>query len=243
LKKNVIFVGGSGLIGKSLINDIRISSDFNCLNFDLRNSTEKSSLFFRTDASKMVNLNTAIQRAHKKHGLIYAVVNCAYPKALQKIDLPNINSDKFSREISNHLGLYLNVIQCFAKYFDKKKTSKIINFSSIYGSFMPRFEIYKNTSISTMPLQYLIIKSSINKLMEYSAKFFLKKNIKINNISPGGVQSSMEDKFFTRNYGKFTSNNKLLNCTDLNGLVNFLLSSHSDKITGQNIIIDDGFTL
>jgi NAD(P)-dependent dehydrogenase (short-subunit alcohol dehydrogenase family) len=135
------------------------------------------------------------------------------------------------------------VTQCFAKHFKKNNINKIINFSSIYGSQIPRFEIYKNTSIKTMPLQYSIIKNSINTLMSHSAKFFLKKNIKINNISPGGVLGLKENTKFVKNYGKFTSDRKLLEKSDITGIVFFLLSSGSDKITGQNMIIDDGFTL
>ena len=94
-----------------------------------------------------------------------------------------------------------------------------------------------------MPLQYLIIKNAIDSMMKYSAKFFLKKNIKINNISPGGILGLYENKKFIKNYTKFTAGNKMLCNKDLGGIVNFLLSTDSDKITGQNIIIDDGFTL
>jgi len=52
-----------------------------------------------------------------------------------------------------------------------------------------------------------------------------------------------EDKKFVVNYGKFTSSGTMLNKKDVTKTVLFLLSSGSDKITGQNIIIDDGFSL
>jgi NAD(P)-dependent dehydrogenase (short-subunit alcohol dehydrogenase family) len=241
LKKNVVFIGGSGLIGSELINDKDINVNFNCINFDL--VYKKNSFFYKTDASKQEQLKKSIIKVLKRFGNIYAVVNCVYPKVLQRKELPNINANKFLREINNHFGIYLNVIQCFAKFFDKDKISKIINFSSIYGSITPKFEIYRSTSISTMPLQYSIIKNAINTMMVYSAKFFLKKKIKINNISPGGVLGLKENKKFIANYGKFTSSGTLLNKKDVTKIVFFLLSSGSDKITGQNIVIDDGFSL
>jgi NAD(P)-dependent dehydrogenase (short-subunit alcohol dehydrogenase family) len=241
LKKNVVFIGGSGLVGSALISDKKINENFNCINFDLMNRA--NSFFIKTDASKSKQISSSIKEVLKKFGNIYAVVNCVYPKVLQRKNLPNIDSIKFSKEIADHLGIYLNVVQCFSKCFKKNYTSKIINFSSIYGSQNPKFEIYKNTSIKTMPLQYSLIKNSINTLTNYSAKFFLKKNIKINNISPGGILGYRENKKFVKNYGKFTSDGRLLDKTNLIGIVSFLLSSESDKITGQNIIIDDGFTL
>lgn len=70
-------------------------------------------------------------------------MNCVYPKALQRKELQNINANKFLKEINNHFGIYLNIIQYFVKFFDKNKTSKIINFSSIYGSMILKFEIYR----------------------------------------------------------------------------------------------------
>ena len=241
MKKNVVFIGGSGLIGLELINDKDINANFNCINFDLIN--KKNYFFYKTDASKQEQLKKSIVKVLKKFGDVYAVVNCVYPKVLQRKELPNINANKFLKEVNNHFGIYLNVIQCFAKFFDKNKISKIINFSSIYGSTIPRFEIYKSTSISGMPLQYAVIKNAINIMMRYSAKFFLKKKIKINNISPGGVSGLRENKKFVKNYGKFTSSGTMLNKKDITKTVLFLLSSGSDKITGQNIIIDDGFSL
>jgi NAD(P)-dependent dehydrogenase (short-subunit alcohol dehydrogenase family) len=241
LKKNVVFIGGSGLIGSELIKDKDINSNFNCINFDL--VYKKNSFFYKTDASKHEQLKKSIIKVLKRFGEIYAVVNCVYPKVLQRKELPNISTKKFLEELNNHFGIYLNVIQSFAKFFNKKKISKIINFSSIYGSMLPRFEIYKSTSINTMPLQYLIVKNAINNLMKYSAKFFLKKKIKINNISPGGVLGLTENKKFIKNYGKFTSSGQLLDKKDIAKTVLFLLSSGSDKITGQDIIIDDGFSL
>ena len=47
---------------------------------------------------------------------------------------------------------------------------------------------------------------------------------------------------FLRNYKKFCANGMLKN-NDLNGVVQFLLSNNSKNLYGQNIVVDDGFTL
>ena len=41
----------------------------------------------------------------------------------------------------------------------------------------------------------------------------------------------------------FCSNKNLLESSDLNGIIEFLISDYSKKITGQDFVIDDGFTL
>ena len=87
------------------------------------------------------------------------------------------------------------------------------------------------------------MKNAIDSMTRYSAKFFLKNKIRINNISPGGVFKYVCDIKFVKNYTKYTSSKRMIHPTDLANVVDFLLSSNSDKITGQTFIIDDGFTL
>ena len=108
------------------------------------------------------------------------------------------------------------------------------------GIFLPRFEIYKNSKFS-MPIQYLISKNGILQISKYMAKYYLKNNIRINCISPGGIFDNHK-KSFVKMYGKYTSSNKMLNKHDLCETVKFLLNKNA-KITGQNIIVDEGFTL
>ena len=94
-----------------------------------------------------------------------------------------------------------------------------------------------------MPLSYQISKNAINISSKYLAKFYKKKNITINTISPGGVISKQNKKFI-KNYSNFTNSKVgLIKPAEIVGLINFLISERSNKITGQDFIIDDGFTL
>ena len=113
-------------------------------------------------------------------------------------------------------------------------------FSSIYGFSSPNFEDYTNKVYSTV--EYGAIKSGIISITKYLAKYYKKKGLKINCISPGGIKDNQEKKFI-KNYKKRCNSKGLLDAKDLNGLINFLISHHSDQINGQNIVIDDGWSL
>ena len=65
-----------------------------------------------------------------------------------------------------------------------KKGGNIINLSSIYGSFIPRFEIYEGTSMTT-PIEYVAIKSGIESMSKYFAKTYIKSKLRINCVAPG----------------------------------------------------------
>ena len=92
------------------------------------------------------------------------------------------------------------------------------------------------------PLEYGVIKSGIIYMTKYLAKYLKNKNIRVNCISPGGILSEQPKKFKLR-YKIDTLNKGLLDPQDIFGLIEFLSSDRSKYINGQNIIIDDGWSL
>ena len=50
---------------------------------------------------------------------------------------------------------------------------------SIYGTLPPRFEIYRNTKLTT-PIEYVAIKAAIIQMTKYFAQYFKKDNIRVN---------------------------------------------------------------
>lgn len=237
-KRNIVLFGSSGLIGMNLKK--KLEKKFNIFGFDLK---KKSNDNYICDANNYKQTEKKISLLLKKINKIDAIIICVYPKIKKKnfdksLDL---NFKELSNEVNNHLKPFYNLNKIFIKYFEKKKGGVILNFASIYGSFLPRFEIYKNTKMN-MPIYYSIAKSSIIMMTKYLAKEYLDKKIRINSISPGGV-FDFQNKSFLKNYGKFCAHKNLLDEEDVSGLVEFLVSEESKKITGQDFIIDDGFTL
>jgi NAD(P)-dependent dehydrogenase (short-subunit alcohol dehydrogenase family) len=92
------------------------------------------------------------------------------------------------------------------------------------------------------PIAYSAIKSGIIAITRYLAKLYGKKNIQINCISPGGIKEN-QSKVFVKRYKKSCLSKGLLESDDLFPLVYFLFSENSKFINGQNIILDDGWSL
>ena len=105
----------------------------------------------------------------------------------------------------------------------------------------PRFEIYDNTPM-TMPVEYAAIKSGLIHLTKYMAKYFKGMNIKVNALSPGGIFDNQPEPFLEA-YKKQCSSKGMLDKSDLKGTLVYLLSDMSRYVNGQNIIVDDGFSL
>ena len=88
-------------------------------------------------------------------------------------------------------------------------------------------------------LEYNFIKNNIIHANKYYSKFIRGSGIRLNCISPE-VYFSNHGKKFVNNYSKNTNNNSMLDKEDLNTIVEYLISDGSRKITGQNIVVDDG---
>ena len=255
LKDKVIIVtGGAGRIGSAFIkaivaqNGTGVIAETNVAKADalkeeiLKTNAKAKIEVLNIDICSKNSVEGAIEILRDKYGRIDALVNNAYPisknfgKNFFEIDMQDFNDF-----VSLHLGGYFNISQIFVKYFLEQGYGNIINICSIYGVVAPKFEIYNNTTM-TMPVEYAAIKSGLIHLTKYMAKYFKGMNIKVNALSPGGIFDNQPEPFLEK-YKDQCLNKGMLNNSDLKGTLVYLLSDMSRYVNGQNIVVDDGFSL
>jgi len=250
----VVITGGAGLIGQEFVkavveqNGRAIIAD---INEELgKNVTESLSKelntknidFVQLDITSTESLQKCINYLDEKYGKIDALVNNAYPRNKNYgKHFFDVEYEDFVENVGLNLGGYFTTAQQFAKYFQKQEYGNIINISSIYGVVAPRFELYDETNMS-MPVEYAAIKSALIHLSKYMAKYFKGMNIKVNTLSPGGIISNQPQVFLDK-YNAYSSTKGMLDSSDLTGTFIYLLSDMSQYVNGQNIIVDDGWTL
>ena len=202
---------------------------------------------FRADSVELdigdhESIDKLITYLRSQYDRIDAVVNNAYPR--------NINFGRFLEEveyvdfcenISLHLGGYFLVAQRFAIAFRNHGGGNIVNLSSIYGMSTPRFEIYAGTNM-TMPVEYAAIKAGVNHLTRYFAQYYKRDGIRCNALAPGGVREKQHESFI-KNYDSMCGNRGMLETEDLEGALIFLLGDASRYMTGQVLVVDDGWSL
>ena len=252
--KVIVITGGAGLIGQEFIkavveqNGIAIIADINeKVGIKVKNKLSlelntKNVDFVKLDITSIESLKEGIDQLNRKYQRIDALVNNAYPRNKNYArHFFDVEYEDFVENLGLNLGGYFITSQQFAKYFQKQKYGNIINISSIYGVIAPKFEVYENTSM-TMPVEYAAIKSGLIHLTKYMAKYFKGMNIKVNTLSPGGIDDNQPKKFLEA-YKKQCLNKGMLDKSDLKGTLVYLLSDMSKYVNGQNIIVDDGFTV
>lgn len=251
--KVVVITGGAGFLGRQFCTavaeqgGIAVVADID-MEAAARAAEEISSTYpgcaeaASLDITSQTSISALITALQQRHGRIDALVNNAYPRTRDYgKKLEDVTYASFCENVNLHLGGYFLTAQQFGLYFRSQGGGNIVNMSSIYGTMAPRFEVYADTPM-TMPVEYAAIKSAVIQLTRYFAQYFKGDGIRVNCLSPGGILDGQPESFL-REYNAHCGSKGMLNPQDVSGSLLFLLSDASMHITGQNLLVDDGFSL
>ena len=244
-KKFFIITGGKGYIGKQISKDL-LNEGANYVVIDYKSKFSKfkkkkiynKNYYFDFDLSNKNNIDEFYN--HFKDIKIDGIINCAAitSDALSKKDQLNSFDLNFKKVQTINVDSFIYLFKKFQK--NLKKNSSIVQISSIYSFLGPNKDLYINSKIFNS-LPYSISKASMNQITRWLASKYA-PNIRFNSISAGGLKRNQDNLFLTR-YKKLTPLKRLANEKDISSIVLFLLSSKSSYITGQNIIVDGGFSI
>jgi len=251
LKNKIVLVtGGAGRIGsafckaiiknrgKVIIGDT--SKDQG--KFLEKNLKSSNAFFIEADTSNVKSIKNLIESGKDHFGRIDAAVHCAYPKSTQwGTSFEKIKAENLSKDLFSQLGGAILFSQQIISYFREQGRGNLIHIASIQGVSSPKFEHYEGTD-KTSPIEYTAIKSAIIAVVKYLAKYCKNENIRVNVISPGGILDDQPTDFLKR-YADSCNSKGMLDSEDIVGALIFLLSDQSQFIHGQNIIVDDGWSL
>lgn len=249
--QKILVAGAGGLLGRSLVSAL-LKEEASVIAADIKLDTLK--LYEKEWQSISTKSNLSIcsldmTQAHSVSNFfsnnfgISGAVNCCYPRNENYGNhFFDVELNDFNENVSMNLGSSFIFMKECALYFKHHKTPfSLVNISSIYGVIPPKFEIYKNTDM-TMPVEYAAIKSGLIHLSKYAVKYVADTSFRVNVVSPGGIFDGQSEVFLSA-YKDRTFGSGMLNADDMVGSIIFLLSPKSKFVTGQNIIIDDGFSL
>jgi len=266
--KIVLILGGRGFLGRSFCQSLS-EQDAIVISADLaKESKAASTAAFKEELKKIDQLDVDVTNKDsvvklvssilKKYGridtLIYSVT--AKPDDFY-LPFTECSLEGWQSVIQSELdGLFL-VSQEVGRSMEEREQGNIIFISSIYGVVGNDQRLYKGSNLDELysgnkgdkknhqPYShsvYPVVKGGVISLTRYLAAYWGEKNIRVNCISPGGVYHEGENETFVKKYSEKVPLGRKADVREVASAAVFLAADESSYITGQNIIVDGGWT-
>ena len=265
LKERVAVVtGGAGLLGREFCRAL-VEAGASVVVVDLNaEAAGKVALDLRTngyhakaqatDITQLDSVQTLVESTLKEFKRIDILVNSAAldpkfdPEALAKGITPGKFEDypleQWNAALNVNLtGMFLVTQACVKPMLEQGKKGSIINICSTYGLNGPDQRIYikDGKRLAFKPVYYTVTKAGVLGFTKYLAAYYAGTEIRVNALTPGGVYNN-HDETFVKNYSAKTILGRMARKDEMNGALLFLASDASSYMTGNNVVVDGGWT-
>jgi len=250
--KIILITGGYGYLGKAITESLifhdatvyvlgRNKSKFD-EEFKKNKYYERKLNFITCNIESSEEIKNAYSTIFEKEKRIDVLINNAFYSQGQSPE--EMNDEDWNYGIDGTLNSVFRSIREVIPFMKSSSKGKIINVSSMYGIVAPNFEVYRDCPEFLNPPHYGAAKAGVIQLSKYYAAYLGPFGINVNTISPGPFPSEkvQSNTQFIDKLKKETMLNKIGKPEDLAGAFVFLSSEASNFMTGQNIIVDGGWT-
>ena len=182
------------------------------------------------DVTNQESIDTSVSQIKDDYGVIYGLVNNA--GITNDNLLMRMSDEQWNTVIETNLTSLYRVTKSIVKDMMKARTGRIINIGSIVG-------MMGNAGQSN----YSATKSGLLGFTKSLAREVSSRNINVNAISPGFIDTDMTRALSEEQIEALTKNiplGRIASPDEVSSVVAFLLSDDSSYITGENINVNGG---
>ena len=182
------------------------------------------------DVTNQESIDTSVSQIKDDYGVIYGLVNNA--GITNDNLLMRMSDEQWNTVIETNLTSLYRVTKSIVKDMMKARTGRIINIGSIVG-------MMGNAGQSN----YSATKSGLLGFTKSLAREVSSRNINVNAISPGFIDTDMTRALSEEQIQALTKNiplGRIASPDEVSSVVAFLLSDDSSYITGENINVNGG---
>ncbi len=235
----ILLTGASGGIGSSISKKL-ISSGYKII----FTSSKKEKLenlnrnygdehhYYDLDQSNMETLPTQMDIIVKNHNIDVLINNAGITEDSLFL---RMKWSQWKNVLDTNLNSNFLIIKAILPGMIKNKKGKIIGISSVVAS-----------SGNPGQSNYVASKAGMVGMYKSIAHEVASRNINVNIISPGFIQTSMTSKLTEQQQDQIMTKipmKKFGNPEDIANIVNYLVSQNSDYITGQNFHVNGGMLM
>ena len=193
------------------------------------------------DLSAEQSVQDCFSEIVKKAGRIDVLINNAYSGQAHSFE--DTTLEEWKQSIDVGLTGYFLCTREAAQVMKRTGGGVIVNIASMYGMVSPDFRIYDETKFASSPA-YGAVKAGVIQLTKYTACALAQHNIRVNAISFGPFpgEAAQTDERFINRLAQKTPLQRVGTPPEVKGAIAFLATNASSYVTGQNIVVDGGWT-
>jgi NAD(P)-dependent dehydrogenase (short-subunit alcohol dehydrogenase family) len=259
-----VITGGAGLLGRqhaealALAGGIPVFVDLdeeaaNAAANDIATRYHLPALAVRADITSHDCMLGVLTEILDEFGRVDILINNAAnnPKMESATDVnfsrfENFTLEQWQADIAAGLTGAFVSSQVIGTEMAKRGSGVILNIASDLALIGPDQRIYRkeNTPENLQPVKpvtYSVVKSGLVGLTRYLATYWASSGVRVNAISPGGVENGQADDFIAK-LTNLIPMGRMAGVSEYQGAVLFLCSDASSYMTGANLVIDGGRT-
>jgi gluconate 5-dehydrogenase len=156
-------------------------------------------------------------------------------------DWRSVTGDQFDRQLKNAMGYFL-----FARKFrdhavKNKYPASVVMMGSMYGVVGSYPGAYEGIGAAN-PVAYQTLKGGVIQMVRHLAVYWARDGVRVNCLSPGPFPSAGVSPKLVARLKMHSPTGRIGQPHELKGALIFLVSDASSYVTGQNLLVDGGWT-
>lgn len=191
------------------------------------------------DQTDELSLHRGFDAALAAAGQIDIVINNG--QAGDAHDLTNVDAEHFNRQMENATGYFLLARRLRDHVVERSVQGSVVMLGSMYGVVGSYPDAYEGVCPAS-PVHYHTLKGGIIHMTRHLAAYWARDNVRVNCLSPGPFPGSKAPQEMVERLCTKTPSGRMGIPHELKGSVLLLASDAGSYITGQNLVVDGGWT-
>lgn len=185
------------------------------------------------------SLNAGFDAAIETAGQVDILINNGQKG--HALDLTDVTGEAFSEDLKNATGYFLLARRFRDQIVERETTGSVVMIGSMYGVVGSYPDAYEGVCTAS-PVQYHALKGGIIHMTRHLACYWAQDGVRVNCLSPGPFPSEKAPQEMVERLKTKLPMRRMGEPHELKGTLMLLASDAGSYITGQNILVDGGWT-